>query len=171
MDARLTPLPSLSTIALTGGRRQAREAMRWVVLAAIAAAFIGMSFEYHRDCGWSRCDPTEPMHHLWDDVGPGLHLALLGAAALAYLGRSQKMVGSLLLNAGTAAVLFGTTLFYVLIHFLSRVEGDGLGAPGLLVGFGVSFLALCIEPILTVAERRRLVAGDPVLASARVVRS
>lgn len=173
MDTRLTPLPPLTTIVVTGTRRKVREAFRWLVLLGLAAAFIGLCFETHRECdSWSLpCRAWGPSHHLWSDVGPALHLAVLFAGGLTWLGRSRRMVAGILLAAATTVVVFGTLFVYVMIHFLSSVDGDGLGAPGLLVALFGALAQIVVEPIVTARERRHVIAGDPVLAHARVVRT
>ncbi len=173
MDARLTPMPPLTTIAVSGARRKVREGFRWLVLLGLAAAFVGLSFEVHRECDSWRlpCRDWAPAHHLWNDVGPALHLAVLFAAGLTWLGRSRKLVAGILLAAATATVVFGTLFVYVMIHFLSSVDGDGLGAPGLLAALFGALAQMVVEPIVTARERRHVIAGDPVLAHARVVKS
>lgn len=170
MDARLTPLPALTTIELRGLRRRVRETFRWITLACLAGAFVPALFETHRVCGWSRCTGDEPVHHLWHDVGPLFHLALVFAGFLTYLGRNRKMTANMIYAAGTAATLFVALVGYVVVHFLSSVEGEGLGVPGLLLAFVVALVSFIAEPILTARERRHQIVGDPVLAHARVVR-
>ena len=169
MDQRLVPRRRLGEVALADSLGRAHALGRVVVGAvALVTAFFYATVSHTVSGGWKDNDTSE-VHSLTSDFGAIPFVMMVVVIGLQFAGYQRRLPGRAQSAVGSAVIAFVLLLVTAVEHLFSGVSG-GDEAPGAaFVLMAVSLAQIIVEVVLTVGQRRRLEADDPVVPRAAVV--